>query len=225
MYFIFRTVVNDLKLRLATSAMYMAAIALLSGCSVFGIRSGYEELNYEVIENFGGIEIRRYPQRLVAEVMDMKDKNTEFMTLFRYIAGANSSRTKVAMTSPVQVKNQGEKITMTAPVETSPAKEGKFSMRFFLPKTLNIDTAPKPTSPNIKVYSLPEETYAVLRYSGNSSQDYFIQQRAQLFQKLVISNWKAVAPASFLGYDPPFTIPFLRRNEVAVQVESLATTP
>ncbi|MBX7138872.1 MAG: heme-binding protein [Oligoflexia bacterium] len=195
-------------------------MTIFPGCSVFGIRSGYEQLDYAVIDKVGDAEVRQYPPRVVAEVSNMKDKNEAFMALFRYISGQNSSKVKVAMTTPVQVHRESTKVAMTAPVETSNSSEGGLTMRFFLPRTLSIDSAPEPKDPRIKITSLPEETYAALTYSGSNSDARFESKSTQLVESLAASKWQPVSPASFLGYDPPFAIPFLRRNEAVVRVKS-----
>ena len=194
-------------------------MTILSGCSVFGIRSGYEQLSYTVIDNIDSVEIRQYPPRLVAEVSNMKNKNEAFMTLFRFISGQNTSNQNVAMTTPVQVDNSPVKIAMTTPVETSSLEENRFSMRFFLPASMNAENAPVPNDSRIAIVSLPQEIFATVTYSGANSEDRFQSESARLIELLNSSKWKPISPTSFLGYDPPFAIPFVRRNEAIVKVE------
>jgi hypothetical protein len=195
-------------------------MAILSGCSVFGIRSGYEQLSYSVIETIEEVEVRRYPPRLVAEVRAIKDSREAFMLLFRYISGQNSSKVDVPMTTPVQVDTASVKIAMTAPVETSKAGDTAVSMRFFLPRTFSAETAPKPTDSRISIIELPEETFAAITYSGFNSEERLRRSGDRLVTILAGSRWKPVSAASYLGYDPPYALPFLRRNEAIVKVES-----
>jgi len=194
-------------------------VTILSGCTVFGIRSGYEELNYTILESIGDVEVRQYPKRLAAEVTQMKDDKEAFMLLFGYISGQNSSSKSVAMTTPVQVEKVSAKIAMTVPVEKSLSSDNAVSMRFFLPRSFSTDTVPKPKDPRIKLVSLPQETFAVISYSGFNSDDRFQRKSDRLSKLLTGSKWTPVSPASFLGYDAPFTIPFLRRNEAIQKVE------
>ena len=194
-------------------------MTILSGCSVFGIRSGYEQLNYTVIDKIGGAEVRQYPPRVVAEVNEMKDDNEAFMLLFRYISGQNSSNENVAMTAPVQVDKASMKIAMTAPVEKFKSGDNAVNMRFVLPRSFSADSAPKPNDPRIKIISLPEETFAAITYSGSNSEERFRSESDRLVKVLAGSKWQPISAASFLGYDPPFAIPFLRRNEAIVKVE------
>lgn len=195
-------------------------MTFLNGCSIFGVRTGYEQQKFTVIDKIGEAEVRQYPQRVVAEVNDMKDDNEAFMLLFRYISGQNNSNENVAMTTPVQVDKASMKIAMTAPVEVSKVGASGVSMRFFLPQSFSGDSASKPNDPRIKILDLPEETFASLTYSGSGSDERFRSESDGLLKLLAGSKWKPLSPPSSLGYDPPFTIPFLRRNEVVVKVEA-----
>ena len=115
----------------------LAAVVLLSGCSVIGIRSGYEQPSSTVLERIGEtVEVRRYDSRLAAEATveagsAEAGRNEAFRLLFNYISGANQGQSKVAMTAPVEVGAEAEKIAMTVPVETAAADYGRYTMRFF----------------------------------------------------------------------------------------------
>lgn len=199
---------------------FVFIMTILSGCSVFGIRTGYEQLNYTVIDKIGDAEVRQYPSRVVAEVNDMKNDNEAFMLLFRYISGQNSANENVAMTAPVQVDKGSMKIAMTAPVESAKSGDNAVNMRFFLPRSFSADNAPKPNDPRIKILRLPDEMFAAVTYSGSNSDERFRSKSNVLRNILAGSKWKPVSAPSFLGYDPPFAIPFLRRNEAIIKVES-----
>ena len=192
-------------------------IPIVSACSVFGVRDGYEQSDYQVVESLGEIEIRRYPSQLAVEIQNAPDRNTAFYALFDYISGKNGGAKKVAMTAPVEVDtSSGSKIAMTSPVEV---QEGEsVSMRFFLPKEYTIETAPVPEDPRVALVTTAEEIVAVLRYSGSQSDDKFEGKKQDLLDYLEKSDWDVVGEPRFLGYDPPFTLPFLRRNEVVVTV-------
>lgn len=193
-------------------------ITILSGCSVFGIRGGYEQLSYSVVDKIGDVEIRQYGPRVAAEVNEMKDDNEAFRLLFRYISGENSSNQSVAMTTPVQVDKASTKIAMKSPVETFKSDDNTASMRFFLPLSYTVASAPTPKDPRIKIVNLPAETFAAITYSGSNSEKHFRSESERLVTILASSRWKPVSDTSFLGYDPPFAIPFLRRNEAIVKV-------
>jgi len=184
-----------------------------------GIRSGYQQLAYQVVDTIEEVEIRHYQSRVVAEATVMKDRNEAFMSLFRYISGANTVQQKIDMTTPVQVEEQRAKLAMTSPVQISETSEESVSMRFFLPEGVDVQNAPVPTDKRISIKTLPEETVAGLRYTGSSGREKFIRMRESLLRTLSNSNWETTGEPSFLGYDPPFTIFFLKRNEVIVAVK------
>ena len=208
----------------------LAAVVLLSGCSVIGIRSGYEQPPYTVLERIGDtVEVRRYDSRLAAEASveagsAEAGRNEAFRLLFNYISGANQGQSKVAMTAPVEVGAEAEKIAMTVPVETAAADYGRYTMRFFFPSAYTEATAPEPTDPTVRIVKLPEVTVAVRRFSGSWDEEQLERRKAELLRALEESGWRPIGKPTSLFYDPPWTLPFLRRNEVAVPVARAAKT-
>jgi hypothetical protein len=145
-----------------------------------------------------------------------KAANEAFVLLFRYITGANQRSEMIAMTAPV--RTESERIAMTAPVQTS-ATANEVSMRFFLPAEVASAGPPAPTDPRLHLVNVATTTVAALRYSGVATQAARDHQAATLLGVLARSRWQAAGGVFQLNYDPPFTIPFVRRNEVAVPVE------
>lgn len=207
-----------------TLTLLLAGLAL-AGCSVFGVNSDTETSRYQVVERLGEtIEIRRYPARLAAEAEPQGEAsdNAAFRLLFDYISGANSAAGEIAMTTPVEVPGEtpGEKISMTTPVERGADGEA-FAMRFFLPASFDMETAPRPTDPRVRLVEIPQQTMAVLRFSGSRSEADVEARREQLIERLADSSWQADASPTAYFYDPPWTLPFMRRNEVAVLVTAV----
>lgn len=209
--------------------MKRLSIALLSalflaGCSMFGIRSGYEQAAYTVVDRVGQtIEVRQYRPQLVAEVVveaadEKSGRSAAFRVLYDYISGANRSQEKVAMTAPVETGTASEKIAMTVPVETGKRPEERYVMRFFLPADYTLKTAPQPTDPRVTLRELAERTLAVLRFSGSTSAENVASHMTVLEAATMASTWRPIGEPAAMFYDPPWTIPFLRRNEVAVLV-------
>jgi hypothetical protein len=190
--------------------------------AVVGIRSVYEQPHYVVVQDLGrNTEIRRYDPRVAIEAtIEGKSRDRAaseaFGLLFRYITGANAGSAKIAMTAPVQTESQ--RIAMTAPVQTGTDSSGTLNMRFFLPQSVAAAGAPAPTDSRLHLVDVPPETVAVLRYSGIDNAGARAEKRAELLAVLAKSPWKPVGEVFTLNYDPPFTIPFLRRNEAAVDV-------
>lgn len=190
--------------------------------SVFGIRGVYEQPRYAVIQGLGqNAEIRCYEPRVAIEAtIDGGDRQQAagqaFNLLFRYITGANQASGKIAMTAPVSSRTTPERIAMTVPVQTGGI--APLSMRFFLPRDVVEHGAPLPTDPRLRLVQVPESTIAALRYTGVDNERMHDEKAAQLLALLKSTPWHPVGEAFRLNYDPPFAIPFLRRNEAAVAV-------
>jgi len=82
------------------------------------------------------------------------------------------------------------------------------------------DTAPRPLDPRVKLVELPPETVAVLSFSGPRDRETIEWRQDLLLEKLVGTKWRPTGPASAYLYDPPWTLPFLRLNEVAIPVRA-----
>ncbi|MBU8538824.1 heme-binding protein [Roseomonas tokyonensis] len=187
-----------------------------------GVRSGTEEPAFDLWEQANGLEIRRYAPRLAAETEVAADEAASreqgFRLLAGYIFGGNRGAVRIAMTAPVAqeaVSPQPVRIAMTAPVAQSATASG-YRIRFFLPAALR--DPPVPEDPRVRVVEVPAETVAVLRFSGSTSPQSVADATARLRAALGDTTWQAKGPATAWFYDPPWTIPALRRNEVAVPV-------
>lgn len=219
----------------------LAGVLLVSACSAFGIRGGTESPDYQVIDRVGEVEIRHYGPRLAAETVvdgpEAEARSAGFRRLAAYIFGENRSRSDIAMTAPVaQAEAPSREIAMTAPVATRPAApageiamtapvatraaEGdKWVVRFFMPAQYTMATLPEPVDPAIRIVPVPAETLAAYRFSGSRSPEAMQEQQAVLLRTLQGSPWRAAGQPVDWFYDPPWTIAFLRRNEIVVPVE------
>ena len=182
-----------------------------------------EQPSFEVIGGIGPIEIRQYGPRLAAET-DMgpgsgieADQEAAFMTLAAFIFGQNRQGPEVAMTAPVSVEKVTAPIAMTAPVAMEPGERGRV-MRFFMPAEYTLETLPRPGDSRVRIVTVPAQTLAVLRFSGEADDEEVAEQKVELLAGLVESNWEPVGEPGFFGYDPPMTPPEQRRNEVFVEV-------
>jgi hypothetical protein len=191
---------------------------LLGACSVFGMRDGTEEPPFTVIGRLalpsGEVEIRRYAPRLVAEMEvtgdEVSARSAAFRPLAAYIFGENLAGERIGMTAPVA--QQGEQIGMTAPVAQS-GGDGRWRIGFFMPARYSEASLPRPRDPRITIRSLPEAEIAVLRFSGLPSPEAVASAEARLAAALEGSDWRATGPGGAWFYDPPWTIPALRRSE------------
>ncbi len=194
--------------------------------SVVGYRHGTAEPEYSAEKLTGDVEIRRYGARIAAETTvtagEEAARNAGFRRLARYIFGANHADQKIAMTAPVAQRpagKRGEKIAMTAPVAQEAAGEGQWVIRFFMPADKTLESLPEPDDAEVRLVTVPPETIAVRRFSGSWGRRAVATQTAELMDTLRANGFEAVdTPASWF-YDPPWTIPALRRNEIAVPVK------
>ena len=168
-----------------------------------------EIASYENLKKINGIEIRKYPKMLLAVVEGYKD-DSGFNLLFNYISGDNKTQKKIPMTAPVITS---EKIPMTAPVIT----KDDF-MAFVLPSFYNEDTVPLPLNPEVKIKVQPEKIYAVLRFSGRTLRNRVQKQIQKLTEVLKNQNIRIKDAPILMRYNSPFTPGFLRRNEIAIEI-------
>lgn len=203
--------------------LFSIIILLLSGCSVFG-ESVVEIAPYDVIENTdqARIEVRNYPHMiLVSTRMDGDNRNGAFRRLFQYISGDNVAALEIAMTAPVfmdQDQNQnGVEISMTAPVFMD--AEGLAPlMSFVMPAEFTLQNTPVPTSEAVKVHEIKDYQVAVITFNGRLSNSNIEKHRNMLEQWIVDRGYVITGGAKSAGYDAPFTLAPLRRNEVLIPV-------
>ena len=174
----------------------------------------YEEPSYEVVFKADAYEVRRYSDRVAAQVSTQARSNKAFRTLFKYISGANQSAAKVAMTVPVA---QSEKIAMTVPV-TQGAQSDAGYMQFFLPSSYSLETAPKPNDPSVQIIEVKGGFYAVYSYNGRANDRNAKDAEVQLLDRLRRDGLQATSEVIRATYNGPLTLPFNRRNEAMVRI-------
>ncbi len=168
-----------------------------------------EQAKYEVLRKIGIVEIRLYPRLVIARVDGYGDGG--FNILFKFITGNNRQKSSVAMTAPVV----SEEIAMTAPVLSETG-----SLAFVMPEGLTLETTPAPLDDRVKIVEIPERVVAALRFSGRWSNSIFQNKAKELLADLSEAGIKTKGNVFSMRYNGPFTPWFLRRNEVAVAVES-----
>lgn len=189
---------------------------------VFGIRLE-EEPKHELVEKVGDIEIRRYAPATLAEVTvpgeHERAVDEAFDRLAKYIFGENHPRGREAMARGAA---EGERMSMTNPVFQAEDGQG-WVMSFFLSNETLPEDAPAPKDPGIRLRREPEHLVAVLRYSGNNSEQKMQEARAALLAQLrEQGRYQPEESVRWAQYDAPFVIPFLKRNEALVAVSPRA---
>lgn len=201
------------------TVMLMLTSLLFAGCSVLGKREAAEP-PYEMLKHDGAFEVRRYGPMVIAETfLDEESYSAAsgkgFNRLAGYIFGKNRSKTSISMTAPVLQERGSEKISMTAPVLQQTNKGGR-SMAFVLPEGFTLASAPEPLDPEVKLRELPPSTVAVVTFSGLHSAANLEKYGRRLQAWLEKQGYRAISEPKLASYDPPWTLPFLRRNEVQI---------
>ncbi len=194
-----------------------AGAAVIALASAQDLLADYEEPDYETLRKDGNIEFRQYPELIAAEIevagSGESAANRAFKILAGYIFGKNLSKSKIAMTVPVTESIASEKISMTVPVSAIESN-GRMKMQFYMPSKYTLETLPEPIDKRIKFVELPAKKYAVIRFSG------FASERNISEKELVLSGYLNDRQVDYdkqslrAFYNPPWTLPFLRRNEV-----------
>ena len=195
-------------------------VTLLAAALWGPIVSNVEQPNYQVVKSSGNIEIRDYAPMIVAEV-DIPGERRDaigkgFRIIADYIFGNNSSAQKVPMTAPV-TQQDSEKIAMTAPV-TQQGDGNTWRVRFIMPSSYTRGTLPKPHNPAVELKEIAAKRYAVIRFSGMAGEDSLKRRTKELNDWVVAKNLSPVSKPIYAFYNPPWTLPFLRRNEVMVEI-------
>jgi hypothetical protein len=197
-----------------------AAAVALGAASLASKSSGVEEPRYRVVEKHGNIEVRDYAPTIVAEVQvpgqQYQALGEGFRLVANYIFGNNISAQKVAMTAPVTQQGSQE-IAMTAPV-TQQGDGHTWEVRFVMPSGYTLETLPKPNNPAVALKEIGSKRFAVIRFSGWASEGSLNSHTAELKAFLDASKFRILSEPTYAFYDPPWTVPFLRRNEVMVEV-------
>jgi len=183
-----------------------------------------EEPKYELIEKSGEFELRQYQPMLIAEVLvdgDMDQASGKgFRLIADYIFGNNITETgsskKIKMTAPVTIEPRSEEISMTIPVSLKNIS-GRWQVSFVMPSKYTLDTIPLPNNKQIMLRKVPARKVAVLEFSGFANEKNTANRTQELLKWMDKNNLISTGSIELSRYDPPWTLPFLRRNEIIVE--------
>ena len=207
------------KLVICVSLLIILIFITLSG----SIMSQVNEPKYKLISSEGNVEVREYSPILVAQVLVIGERKSAisagFKILANYIFGNNEGRKNISMTAPV-IQQEGEKISMTAPVIQQELNDNlHWNVRFVMPFEYTIETLPHPKNNQVKIIPIPSKRYAVIRFSGLARQSVLQKNLDVLLQYIGSKKLHGTGKPIYAFYNPPWTLPFLRRNEVMVELE------
>lgn len=188
---------------------------------ITGVAVAIEEPDYTVMSKADSYEIRKYSPYVVAETKIESDfekaGNQAFRILAAYIFGANKSKTKIAMTAPVNQQSTPEKIDMTAPVTQIKNLSG-FLVQFTMPKKYSLETLPTPDDPRVHLRQMQARNVAVYTYSGSWSESRYNENLETFKAELKKDKIEIKGDPILARYNSPFQLWFLRRNEIWLEV-------
>ena len=187
-----------------------------------------EQAKYTVIEKSDSFELRAYSPKILAETLVSgsfdEASSAGFRLIADYIFGSNTSTVsgnqQISMTTPVTITPKSEKISMTSPVSIEQSGE-QWLIHFVMPSQYTLVTLPKPNNPAVTLREVPASNYAVIRFSGFAGEDKIARKTADLLAWLNNKSIKPIGEPELARYNPPWTLPFLRRNEIMVPYEFL----
>ena len=183
------------------------AVVVLCAVLLGGYVLAVEEPAFRNVLKDGAFEVRDYPALVVAETIvsgGQKEAASQgFRRLAGYIFGANPAKRKIAMTAPVAQTLSGD----------------QWIVRFTMPADFTLATLPEPNDAHVKLRETPSARYAVVRFSGLARPDEVARQTTALTRWIAGRQLKATGPATLAQYNPPWTLWFLRRNEVMIPIE------
>ncbi|CAM3606407.1 SOUL family heme-binding protein [Polynucleobacter brandtiae] len=209
----------------------MRALFFLTSLFITGNVMATEEPKYSLLEKSESFELRSYAPQIIAQVKvtgDMDAASSQgFRLIAAYIFGQNQVNQTIAMTAPVGIEMntqaQNAKIAMTAPVGIQADKESQagaqqWTVSFVMPAEYTLTSLPKPINPQVKIRELPAEKKAVLVFSGLYSEDKVLEKTQALEAWIKLKGLQITGEPQFARYNPPWTLPFLRRNEILIPV-------
>ena len=196
------------------------ALILIVGVLAGPVMSDVEKPDYKVIQSEQNIEIRQYEPMIIAEVeVDGKREDAigdGFRLLADYIFGNNTVQQVISMTAPVQQK-ENQKIAMTAPVQQQSTGKS-WRMSFVMPSKYSMDSLPVPNNNRVRLKGILAKKFVVIEFSGTNSNENVTEHENQLMNYIEANQIKFNGSPKYAFYNPPWSLPFLRRNEVMIEI-------
>ena len=197
------------------------ALILIVGVLAGPVMSNVEKPDYKVIQSEQNIEIRQYEPMIIAEVeVDGKREDAigdGFRLLADYIFGNNTVQQVISMTAPVQQK-ENQKIAMTAPVQQQSMGKS-WRMSFVMPSKYRLDSLPVPNNNRVRLKEILTKKFVVIEFSGTNSNENVTKHENQLMNYIEANQINIIGSPKYAFYNAPWTLPFLRRNEVMIEIK------
>ena len=195
-------------------------LILIVGVLAGPVISNVEKPDYKVIQSEQNIEIRQYEPMIIAEV-DVEGKREDairdgFRLIADYIFGNNKVKLDIAMTSPVQ-QQESQKIAMTAPVQQQSTGRS-WQISFVMPSKYSMKSLPEPNNDRVRLKKILSKKFIVIKFSGTNSNKNLAEHEKQLMSYIEVKQFKIIGSPKYAFYSPPWTLPFMRRNEVMLEI-------
>ena len=199
------------------------ALILIVGVLAGPVMSNVEKPDYKVIQSEQNIQIRQYEPMIIAEV-EVEGKREDairdgFRLLADYIFGNNTVQQVISMTAPVQ-KKENQKIAMTAPVQQQSMGKS-WRMSFVMPSKYRLDSLPVPNNNRVRLKEILTKKFVVIEFSATNSNENVTKHENQLMNYIEAKQINIIGSPKYAFYNAPWTLPFLRRNEVMIEIKQL----
>ena len=195
-------------------------LILIVGVLAGPLMSDVEKPDYKVIQSEQNIQIRHYEPMIIAEV-EVEGKREDairdgFRLIADYIFGNNKVKLDIAMTSPVQ-QQESQKIAMTAPVQQQSTGRS-WQISFVMPSRYSMESLPEPNNDRVRLKEIPTKKFGVIEFSGTNSNENVTKHENQLMNYIEANQIKIIGSPKYAFYNAPWTLPFMRRNEVMIEI-------
>ena len=197
------------------------ALILVVGVLAGPVMSNVEKPDYKVIQSEQNIEIRQYEPMIIAEVEVDGTREDAIRDGFRlladYIFGNNTVQQVISMTAPVQQK-ENQKIAVTTPVQQQSMGKS-WRMSFVMPSKYRLDSLPVPNNNRVRLKEILTKKFVVIEFSGTNSNENVTKHENQLMNYIEANQINIIGSPKYAFYNAPWTLPFLRRNEVMIEIK------
>ena len=198
----------------------IALILIVGGLLAGPVMNNVEKPDYKVIQTERNIEIRQYEPMIIAEVeVDGKREyaiREGFRLIADYIFGNNTVQRDISMTAPVQ-QQESQKIAMTAPVQQQSTGRS-WQISFVMPSKYSMETLPEPKNDRVRLKEIMTKKFVVVKFSGTNSNENVTEHENQLMNYIESNQIKIIDSPKYAFYNAPWTLPFMRRNEVMIEI-------
>jgi SOUL heme-binding protein len=209
-----------MKISKSKGALIGGGAVVLAGLAAKLVFDRTPEPPFQVERTLSDLEIRAYAPMVIAETTtsgELRDAlNEGFRRLAGYIFGGNRKREKIEMTAPVA--QRGEKIEMTAPVGARSSDGGRHRITFVMPAGRTLSSLPEPNDARVILREVPARRVAALRFTGWVTESLAAEKKREALSLLEQANLKPAGEPELAQYNPPWSIPFLRRNEILIDL-------